>query len=286
VTIGRGEIDEQGKTMTDLMGLQDQPALVVGGGFGIGAATARLLATAGARVAVADRDGDRAAAVADEIDGHPIAGDVTLEGGAREVVDTAHRVLGGLKKVANIVGLGDFREFTATDTDQWDAQLRINLLQQMWICHAAGRHMLAEGGGAIAMVSSVSAIYGARNHVAYGAAKAGVNSLARSLSDEWAGHGIRLNTVAPDVIATPRLTAMHPGGEDQARAAMDATARADGVPIGRFGRPEEIAGPLLFLLSDLSSFITGQCLVVDGGTMIHFPHGGSGPATAPQDAQK
>ena len=267
--------------MSDLLGLNDQPALVVGGGFGIGAATARLLAQAGARVAVADVDRDRADAVADEIGGHAIKGDVTTEAGARAVVDEAHAALGGLTKVANIVGGANFRDFESTDTAHWEAEFRFNLLPQMWICHAAGRHMLAGGGGAIAMVASVSSIYGARNHAAYGAAKAGVRSLAKSLSDEWAGRGIRLNAVAPDIIATPRLVAAHPEGPEQAMAAMDATAQADGVPMGRFGRPEEIAGPLVFLLSDLSSFVTGQCLVVDGGTMVHFPHGGVGPRGRP-----
>ena len=268
--------DTWGDALTDMLGLRDEPALVVGGGFGIGAATARLLAQAGARVAVADLDAGRADAVATEIGGHAIAADITQEAGALAVVEGALAVLGGLSKVANIVGRANFTEFEATDTAHWEAEFRINLLQQMWICRAAGRHMLDEGGGAIAMVGSVSAIYGARNHAAYGAAKAGVRSLAKSLSDEWAGRGIRLNVVAPDIIATPRLVAAHPEGPDSGLAAMDARARAEGVPMGRFGRPEEIAGPLVFLLSDLSSFMTGQCLVVDGGTMIHFPHGGTG----------
>jgi NAD(P)-dependent dehydrogenase (short-subunit alcohol dehydrogenase family) len=262
--------------MTDLLGLQDQPALVVGGGFGIGRATAVLLAQAGARVAVADIIPERAKAVAEEIGGHAIVADVTTEDGAGAIVDEAHDLLGGLTRVANIVGGAHFRDFESTDLAHWETEFRFNLLHQMFVCNAAGRHMLAEGGGAIAMVASVSGIYGARNHAAYGAAKAGVNSLARSLSDEWAPHGIRLNTVAPDIIATPRHVNNYPGGPEHAIAAMDALAAGEGVPIRRFGRPEEIAGPLVFLLSNLSSFMTGQCLVVDGGTMVHFPHKGVG----------
>lgn len=259
--------------MTDVFGLIDEPALVVGGGSGIGHATAVLLAEVGARVAVADVDGDRAKAVAEEVGGHAIVGDVTTEAGASAVVDEAHDVLGGLSRVANIVGGANFREFLATDTAHWDAELRFNLIHQMLVCQAAGRHMLQEGGGAIAMVASVSAIWGARNHAVYGAAKAGVNSLARSLSDEWAGHGIRVNTVAPDIIATPRVVA---GFEAGGGTDIDTMAAADGVPMARFGTPAEIAGPLVFLLSNLSSFMTGQCLVVDGGTRVHFPHGGGG----------
>jgi NAD(P)-dependent dehydrogenase (short-subunit alcohol dehydrogenase family) len=262
--------------MADLLGLHDQPALVMGGGFGIGRATAVMLAEAGCRVAVADIIPERAKNVAAEIGGHAIVGDVTIEESARAMVDEAHDVLGGLTRVANIVGGAHFRDFESTDTAHWESEFRFNLLHHVFLCHAAGRHMLAEGGGAIAMVASVSGIYGARHHAAYGAAKGGVASLARSLSDEWAPRGIRLNAVAPDVIATPRLVNSHPEGAERAIAVMDALAADEGVPIHRFGRPEEIAGPLVFLLSNLSSFMTGQCLVVDGGTMVHFPHRGIG----------
>jgi NAD(P)-dependent dehydrogenase (short-subunit alcohol dehydrogenase family) len=267
--------------MKELLGLDGEPALVVGGGYGIGRATATMLAAAGARVAVADIDPDRARAVADEIGGHAITGDVTEEAGASAVVDEAHDALGGLTRLANIVGMVQWGAFIDTDFAHWEAQLRLNLFQHMYVCHAAGRHMLAEAGGAIAMVASVSGIYGARNQVAYGIAKAGVMSLARTLSDEWAGRGVRVNTVAPDITATPRLVESMPVDAQEGVALMDSLAANEGVPMRRFGRPEEIAGPLLFLLSDLSSFMTGQTLVVDGGTMIHFPHGGAeGPGRA------
>jgi NAD(P)-dependent dehydrogenase (short-subunit alcohol dehydrogenase family) len=258
--------------MKEIFGLEDQPALVVGGGYGSGRLTAMLLAQAGARVAVADIDGERAENVAGEIGAHAIAGDVTTEAGATAVVDEAHDVLGGLTRVANIVGLVHMGAFADTDLAHWEGQLRLNLYSQMLVCHAAGRHMLAEGGGAIARVASVSGIYGARNQVAYGIAKAGVMSLARTLSDEWAGRGVRVNCVAPDITAVPRLLDAMPLPADEALARFDAIAVAEGVPMQRFGRAEEIAKPLLFLLSDMSSFMTGQTLVVDGGTMIHFPH--------------
>ena len=258
--------------MKQLFGLEGEPALVVGGGYGSGRLTAMLLAQAGARVAVADIDGDRAAGVAREIGGHAIQGDVTQEAVARGVVDEAHQVLGGLTRVANIVGLVKMGAFLDTDAAHWESQLRLNLYSHLLVCHAAGRHMLAAGGGAIAMVASVSGFYGARNQAAYGIAKAGVMSLARTLSAEWAGQGVRVNCVAPDITATPRLVDGVPLPADEALARFDALAEAEGVPMRRFGRTEEIAGPLLFLLSDLSSFMTGQTLVVDGGTMIRFPH--------------
>jgi NAD(P)-dependent dehydrogenase (short-subunit alcohol dehydrogenase family) len=258
--------------MKEIFGLEAEPALVVGGGFGSGRITARLLARAGARVAVADIDGNRARAVAEEIGGVAMVGDVTTVEGATAIVDEAHAALGGLTRVANIVGLVKMGAFADTDFAHWEAQFRLNLYSQMFVCHAAGRHMLRERGGVIAMVASVSGYYGARNQVAYGIAKAGVMSLARTLSDEWAGRGIRINCVAPDITAVPRLTDAMPMPEADAQATLDAMAAAEGVPMQRFGRAHEIAQPLLFLLSDMSSFMTGQTLVVDGGTMVHFPH--------------
>jgi 3-oxoacyl-[acyl-carrier protein] reductase len=263
------------------LGLEGEPALVVGGGYGTGRLTARLLAEAGARVAVVDIDAERASRVADEVGGHAIVADVRDAEQATAAIDEAHDRLGGLARVANIVGLVDMRAFLDTDAAHWDAQLRMNLFSQVHVCHAAGRHMVADGTrGAFAMVASVSGVYGARNQVMYGIAKAGVMSLARTLADEWGPHGIRVNCVAPDITAVPRLVDGVGLSDEEAFAMFDAMAVAEGVPLRRFGRPEELAGPLLFLLSDLSSFMTGQTLVVDGGTMVHFPHG-AGRVPAP-----
>jgi NAD(P)-dependent dehydrogenase (short-subunit alcohol dehydrogenase family) len=258
--------------MKEVFGLEGEPALVVGGGYGSGRELCLLLARAGARVAVGDIRPERAEAVAREIGGVAVIGDVTTAEGARAIIDGAHAALGGLTRVANIVGLVKMGAFIDTDEAHWEAQMRLNLYSQMFVCHAAGRHMLRERGGAIAMVASVSGYYGARNQVAYGIAKAGVMSLARTLSDEWAGRGVRINCVAPDITAVPRLTEAMPFEQEEAIATLDAMAVAEGVPMQRFGRAHEIARPLLFLLSDMSSFMTGQTLVVDGGTMVHFPH--------------
>jgi NAD(P)-dependent dehydrogenase (short-subunit alcohol dehydrogenase family) len=263
-------------TLRDRFGLEDKPTLVVGGGYGIGRETSLLLAEAGARVAVADVDPVRAAGVADEVGGIPIVGDVTDPDGARKVVDAAHAQLGGLERVANIVGLATFVEDVfAIDTEVWEHDLRINLVHHLDVSRAAARHMIDDGtGGAFALVASVSGIYGAAGHAAYGAAKAGVMSLARAMASEWGPHGIRVNCVAPDVIMTPRLLA---GGAMPA----EGTPVGEEVVLGRWGRPDDIAGPLVFLLSELSSFMTGRTLVVDGGSMIHFPHGGVGTRQPP-----
>lgn len=265
--------------MSEVFGLNGKKALVVGGGSGIGAATSALLATAGATVAVADVDGDRAKAVAAEVGGTPLAGDVTKVAEAERVVDEAHAALGGIDVVANIVGLASWGDILTMPAETWQHDLDINLNQHLYVGRAAARHMIAAGtGGALALVTSISGIYGAPNHAAYGAAKAGAMALARSMANEWAPHKIRVNTVAPDVIGTPRVL---DGFREKGYTDPDVIV-ADEVLLGRWGRPEEIAGPLVFLLSDLATFMTGQTLVVDGGSQVRFPHSGPKPFDAPQ----
>ncbi len=262
--------------MGEVFGLDGKPALVVGGGSGIGRETAKLLAAVGARVAVADLDPDRADEVAKEVGGVAISGDVTDPAGAQRVVDEAHEALGGLAAVANIVGLAAWADLLSVDLATWEGDLRINLTQHLLVGRAVARHMIDDGTrGALAIVTSISGIYGAPNHSAYGAAKAGATNLARSMANEWAPYGIRVNSVAPDVIATPRVVAGFEGRGTDA-GGMNAIVAEEAL-LGRWGRPEEIAGPLVFLLSDLAAFMTGQNLIVDGGSNARFPHAGPKP---------
>jgi NAD(P)-dependent dehydrogenase (short-subunit alcohol dehydrogenase family) len=266
--------------MTDLLGLVATPSLVIGGASGIGRATARMLGQAGANVAVADLDAAAAEKVAAEIRAEggkavSLGGDVLDPKGATAVVDGAHAALGGLEVVVNIVGFAAWSPLLDYDFATWNHDLQRNLNHHLFVGQAAARRFIADGvAGRIAMVASVSGLYGAPNHAAYGAAKAGVMALARSMADEWGRHGIRTNAVAPDCIRTPRVAA---GFETRGVTDPDAVVRADGMPLGRWGEPEEIAGPLVFLVSKLSSFLSGQTLVVDGGMRAHFPHGGANP---------
>jgi NAD(P)-dependent dehydrogenase (short-subunit alcohol dehydrogenase family) len=245
---------------------------VLGGGYGIGRASALLLARAGASVAVADLDRTRADAVAGEIAAlgaaaYATSGDVTDRARAEAMVDDAATFHGGLDVVINMIGMAAWGSLFELDDDVWDLDLARNLRHHVWTGRAAARHMIDQGtGGAIAMVASVSGIYGAPRHAAYGAAKAGVMSLTRTMAQEWGRHGIRVNAVAPDMILTPRLAAANPA------AMADAGATATRQPLGRMGTPEEIAGPLVFLVSDLASFVTGQTIIADGGTHAAFPH--------------
>lgn len=267
-------------TTPDAFGLRDQPTLVIGGGSGIGRATALLLASVGARVAVADLDPDAAQRVADEAAAAgatavAIGGSVTERAGADAVVAEARARLGGLLAVINIVGVASWSDLLHMDDEIWERDLRSNLTHHLYVGQAAARGWVDEGvAGRLAFVTSVSGIYGAPNHAAYGAAKAGAAALARSMANEWGTYGIRVNSVAPDVIATPRVVA---GFESRGVTDMNQIMIDDGVPLERWGRPEEIAGPLVFLVSDLAGFMTGQNLVVDGGTQARFPHGGTKP---------
>jgi len=258
----------------NVLGLQGKAALVVGGGFGIGRASALLLARAGADVAVADLDKDRALAVAGELEALGVrstasTGDITDRPQAEAIVQEAAAFHGRLDIVINMVGLAGWSQLLDFDDDLWQTDLTRNLTQHLYVGRAAARRMIEQGtGGAIAVVASVSGLYGAPNHGAYGAAKAGLMGLVRTMADEWGGHGIRVNAVAPDMIATPRVMAAYQGSG----AIPDDAARADGAPLGRFGTPEEIAGPLVFLVSDLASFVTGHTIVADGGQRAAFPH--------------
>ena len=263
--------------MTNLLGLDGKRALVLGGGYGIGQESARLLARAGAAVVVADLDPARAETAAAELAGlgvaaHALSGDVTDRAQAERIVDGAAEFHGGLDVMINMIGFAAWGTVMELDDETWELDLSRNLRHHIWTGKAAARHMIDQGtGGAIATVASVSGIYGAPRHAAYGAAKAGVMSLTRTMAQEWGRYGIRVNSVAPDMIATPRMR------EQQMHFDQDPDERARNSiqPLGRMGEAEEIAGPLVFLVSDLATFITGQTLIVDGGTHAAFPHFGA-----------
>lgn len=260
---------------SDLFGLRGKPALVVGGGFGIGRASALLLARAGANVAVADLDLGRARDVAAEVESigvkaTALTADVTDRAQAETLVADAAAFHGGLEVVINMVGgSSTWGPLFDLEDDTWQTDIALNLTQHLYVSRAAARRMVDQGtGGRISVVASVSGFYGAPSHAAYGAAKAGLMDLVRTMAQEWGPHGIRINAVAPDMIATPRVKAQF----DEQGVNPDTHAQADGAPLGRFGLPEEIAGPLVFLASDLAGFMTGQTLIVDGGQRAAFPH--------------
>ena len=232
--------------------------IVTGGASGIGAATARASAE-GARIVVADVDRERGREVAGATAGVFEAVDVADAAAVRALVErtvAAHRRIDVLVSNAFATSLGPIERFAL---DAWTRTLAVTLTAAFTGLQAVAPIMRTQGGGAVVNVASISGLGGDRGLAAYNAAKAGMINLTRTAALELAPAGIRVNAVCPGLIATPALARALGGAperEERARAA---------VPVGRFGRREEVARAILFLASDDASYITGTTLVVDGG---------------------
>jgi NAD(P)-dependent dehydrogenase (short-subunit alcohol dehydrogenase family) len=252
-----------------VLDLSDRGALVVGGGQGIGRATALLLASAGARPVVLDAKRERAEAVAAEIEalGIKSAGlcaDVTNPDEVESAVAAAEQASGGLDIVVNIVGGASWAPLISVDEETWERDFAVNLKHHLYVGRSAARNWIDhDRPGALCVVASISGLFSSARHGAYGAAKAGVLSLVRTASEEWWPHGIRVNAVVPGAVRTPRM-------EDEWAAGT--TPRPAEDLLGRMALPDDIAGAITFLVSDLAAKVTGQALVVDGGWTTRFPY--------------
>ncbi|HEY1466665.1 MAG TPA: glucose 1-dehydrogenase [Acidimicrobiales bacterium] len=246
--------------------LEGKVAIVTGGGSGIGRVTAELFATEGALVVVADVHGEQAASTAAAIaagggQATAITVDVTHEDQVQAMVERAVDTYGGLHVLVNNAGIfpDDDGGLLDTPPSTWQLVMDVNL-KGVWLgCRAAVPAMLASAGGSIVNVASFVALVGAATaQVAYTASKGGVLSFTRELAVEYARQGIRANALCPGPIETPLLAELlaDPGRRQR---------RLTHIPIGRFGRPEEIAQAALFLASDEASFVTGSSMMVDGG---------------------
>jgi 3-oxoacyl-[acyl-carrier protein] reductase len=263
--------------------LAGKVAVVAGGGRGIGEATSRMLSAAGAAVAVVDVETDRAEAVATSLRAGgamaiPVTADLRDEGQCQAAIDHSVDELGGLDVLANVAGgmsqQAEWRHLEHWSTAEWDAVVHINLRYVFWLCRAAIPHMQARGGGSIVSVTSISGVFGAPNHSAYGAAKAGLIHLTKTLAVECGRSGIRVNAVSPGAIATPATEAT--------MSAERKATLARATPLQRPGAPEDIARAILFFASPMAEYVTGQMLLVDGGVGSKFPLGGVG--TDPSEA--
>jgi NAD(P)-dependent dehydrogenase (short-subunit alcohol dehydrogenase family) len=247
-----------------LLRLDGRRFIVVGAGLGIGRQTAHALSEAGARLACVDVEADRARDVAAEVGGVAVVGDATRRADAEQVFDAATGALGGLDGVVDIVGMARYATLLDVDDDEWDWHFDVVLRHAYLTVQLGGRRLAAGSGGALAFVASVSGLTSAPRHAAYGAAKAALMSLVRSAAVELGPAGVRVNAVAPGVVWTPRVSAML-GEEGRARNVAN-------TPLRRVALPADIAAALLFLCSDLASYVTGQTLVVDGGVGAKFPY--------------
>lgn len=243
--------------------LKDRKALVTGASKGIGRAIALAYAEAGADVALVSRSADSLAEVAKEVEARGrraqvIPADLTDREAAAAAVREAVDGLGHLDIVVNNAGGSNFMvEFKDLRLSGWDKLMRLNLDSAMVVSHAVAPHLLERGTGSVINVASAAAL-GAPFLAPYAAAKAGVVALTKTLAAEWALSGVRVNCLCPGWTATELNRNLW---EDE--AASQATIR--GVPMQRWGTPEEMAQPAVFLASDASSYMTGQVLFIDGG---------------------
>jgi NAD(P)-dependent dehydrogenase (short-subunit alcohol dehydrogenase family) len=242
-----------------MISLVNKSFFLTGMGSGIGLATARLITSLGGTVAGTIEHQDQAQAIEGIV--APNLGfciDVTDTPSLQKAVNTAAHQLQGLDGMAACAGVIKLLTSADTETEDWLRILDINLNAAFQLARATTPHLKAKNGASMVFISSQIGLVGHRRAAAYAASKAGINGLARSMALEWAGDNIRVNAVAPGPIATPKTQATR---KDPPRF----KTLQDGIPLGRFGEAEEIANVIAFLLSDASSFITGQVIVADGG---------------------
>jgi 3-oxoacyl-[acyl-carrier protein] reductase len=244
------------------MRFKDRVALVTGGGRGIGAAAAQLLAREGAKVAVSDMDAGPAEEVAGSIKGLAIACDVTDRGQVERMVERTVKELGRLDFLVACAGITrDNLLFKMTDED-WDAVIDTHLKGTFLCARAAQKHMVEQKYGKMVFLSSTSAL-GNRGQTNYSAAKAGLQGMARTLAIELGPFNINVNAVAPGFVETrmTRATADRLGVDYEAFK----IGAASQIPLRRVGQPDDIAGVIAFLCSDESSFVSGQTIYARGG---------------------
>lgn len=249
---------------TDLLRLDGRGIIVVGAGQGIGRQTAHALSQAGARVFCIDNEPALASEIAAEVGGVAHVADARDRSSVDAAVAAAQAEFGRLDGLVDIVGMARYVTMLETSDDDFDWTFGMVLRHAFLFSQAAGRLMAGSSGGSMVFVASVSGITSAPRHAAYGAAKAGLMSWVRTLAVELGPNGVRANAVAPGMVWTPRISKYV--GEKGRKL------NEENTPLGRVAVPTDIASAILFLCSDLSSYVTGQTLVVDGGVGSKFPY--------------
>jgi 3-oxoacyl-[acyl-carrier protein] reductase len=233
--------------------LEGKNALVTGASRGIGRAIAAELARAGASVVIGYRSGkDEAESLASEIGGRAVQADVSSAKDAARLVEEA----GDVDVLVNNAGLTRDGLLARMSDEDWRVVIETNLSSVFYTCRAVTRPMMKKRAGTIVNVSSIVGVHGNWGQTNYAASKAGIIGFTKALARELGSRNVRANVVAPGYVTT-QLTDVLP---DEATAAM-----LQATPLGRPGKPEDVAGAVRFLCSDEASFITGEVLLVDGG---------------------
>jgi NAD(P)-dependent dehydrogenase (short-subunit alcohol dehydrogenase family) len=266
--------------------LAGKVAIVTGGAMGIGEATAKKLAGAGATVAIFDIDRNVGAESAAKIakgggSCELVPCDVSASGEVSQAVESVVSKYGGVDILVSNAGVQLYGDVVTTTEDEWDRLMGINLKGCFLVSKFVVPHMIKRGGGAIVILGSVQSMTAISNSVAYVVSKHALLGLTRAMSLDYASKGIRVNCVCPGTIDTPMLRWAASLSEDPQKV-IETCNRMH--PIGRIGRAEEVADAIVYLASPMASFITGAALIVDGGMLVPaggmaFQEGGTGAAT-------
>ncbi|MGK6310347.1 SDR family NAD(P)-dependent oxidoreductase [Variovorax sp. DT-64] len=252
-------------TPAELFSLAGRSAFVTGAGQGLGAAIARGVAEAGARVMLTDIDEQAVEAVAASLReaGHEVIAmplDVRDEASFWLCFDAAVQRFRGVDVMVNNAARTPSTSLWDIGAEEWDEVLAVNLRGSFFGCRIAGRHMRERGAGRIVNLGSIAGQQAsAATGVHYAASKAGVMALTRAFAQELAPHGVTVNALAPAAVRSPVLEAM-----DEARR----RTLAAGIPVGRFGEPEEVAAAVVYLASPAAGFVTGATLDLNGGRLM------------------
>lgn len=244
-------------------------AVVTGGASGIGEAVARRFAEEGASVVINDiaEGGERVAQEIVQVGGRCmfVHADIRAESSVMDLMEAAEGRFGALHILVNNAGVSGSGNVVASGEAEWDHVMNLNLKSAWYCCKHAIPIMLKHGGGSIVNIGSTHVFRTQKNHFPYHASKAGMLAMAQGICVDFGGQGIRANTVSPGYIETPmaeNYLRAYPNRE-QKRSAMLAVH-----PLGRFGKPADVANAALFLASDEAAFIAGANLVVDGGRSV------------------
>lgn len=257
------------------MEFANKVAIITGGAMGIGRATALAFAREGAAVVVVDVNVAKGQGTVQDIQASGgrallVEADVSQAEGAQRIAEETVRAFGRLDFLHNNAAIQTFGSVTTTPEDVWDRTLAVNL-KSVYLCSKfCIPEMEKSGGGAIVNTSSVQGLATQKGVAAYAAAKGGINALTRNMALDYAEKNIRVNSICPGSIDTPMLRGIAElWAKDDPEAAMRNWGKT--YPLGRIGRPEEVAELVLFLAGPRASFITGATFVIDGGLLAKLP---------------